>query len=217
MAHTKYYNSEQKQIPSVTTVLSIINKPALVPWANKLGLQGINSSKYVSETAIIGTVTHKLIELYLKNEPINFKDFECSKEQFEQAQIGFNKFKEWQSYQDECKVMASELELVSEKYGYGGTIDAIFELNGFLTLVDFKTCNRIFNEHKYQVSAYKELARENSYNIEQVVILRVGRDSEENYFEYVPITDKQLKQGFKVFRAALKLYTENKKFEKIKE
>ncbi len=216
MARTEYYNSKQIKIPSVTTVLGIINKPALVPWANKLGLQGINSSNYVSETAIIGTATHELIELYIKNKPMNFEDFKCNKEQFKQAQIGFEKFKEWLLYQDSFELIASEKKLVSNKYNYGGTIDCITKLNGIVTLIDFKTSASIYSEHKFQVSAYKELATENNYNIGQVVILRVGRDNQENYFEYVPLSKKQLQQGFKVFRAALKLYVENKKFEREK-
>ena len=53
MAHTTYKNSKNEKLPSVTTVLSIINKPALMIWHNKMGLQGINTINYVSELAKI--------------------------------------------------------------------------------------------------------------------------------------------------------------------
>ena len=46
-AHTAYKTAGGQRVPGVTTVLGVINKPALVPWANQLGLQGINSSTYV--------------------------------------------------------------------------------------------------------------------------------------------------------------------------
>ena len=40
-AHTQYKLVDGTKVPSVTTVLGILNKPALVKWANNLGLQGI--------------------------------------------------------------------------------------------------------------------------------------------------------------------------------
>lgn len=217
MAHTIYKDKNSKRVPSVTTILSVISKPALYRWHNIMGLQGIDTNKFVNETAIIGSTAHKIIECHLKNEPENFEDIECKEEHIEQARVSVSKYLEWESYQDEFEVIASELKLVSEKYSYGGTIDCIAKLNGVITLIDFKTCNSIWNEAKYQVSAYKKLAEENGYKIEQCVILRVGRDAEENYFEYVPLTKKQTEQGFKIFKSALQLYSGIKDFEKIKE
>ena len=40
-AHQRYKIEDGTIVPGVTTVVGILNKPALVPWANKLGLEGI--------------------------------------------------------------------------------------------------------------------------------------------------------------------------------
>ena len=64
-AHTIYKLANGKRVPGVTTVLGIINKPALVKWANNLGLQGIDSTTYVDGTAKIGTLAHEMIQEYL--------------------------------------------------------------------------------------------------------------------------------------------------------
>lgn len=63
--HTIYRTADGKRVPGVTTVLGIMNKPALVKWANTLGLQGIDSSAYVDETARVGTLAHEMIQEYL--------------------------------------------------------------------------------------------------------------------------------------------------------
>ena len=60
-AHQRYYTSDRKPCVGVTTVLNVMAKPALVPWANKLGLAGIDSSKYVDSLARIGSLIHYLI------------------------------------------------------------------------------------------------------------------------------------------------------------
>ena len=53
--HTVYKTKDGKRVPGVTTILGVINKPALVRWANNLGLQGIDSTNYVDATARCGT------------------------------------------------------------------------------------------------------------------------------------------------------------------
>ena len=34
--HQRYYDKAGTMLPGVTTILGVLNKPALVPWANKL-------------------------------------------------------------------------------------------------------------------------------------------------------------------------------------
>ena len=63
-AHTIYKLEDGTKVPGVTTVLGILNKPALVKWANNLGLQGIDSNKYRDEMADIGTLAHQMIVNY---------------------------------------------------------------------------------------------------------------------------------------------------------
>lgn len=227
MTRRIYKNKEGKRVLSVTTILGIISKPALQFWANKIGLQGIKMTEYVDDKADIGTLAHSICEFYITGNKIEWEKY--TKEQIMQACKCAKKFFEWLSYQYEFIPVASELELVSEKYQYGGCIDLLAILNGKLTLIDFKTCSAIWNEQKYQVSAYHNLLNENFEKVRElalnkipdkykkvtdVVILRIGRNEEEG-FEYCPVT--QIKKGFEVFKSALKLYTNIKDFEKIKE
>ena len=57
----RYYNKEGKLLPGVTTILGVLNKPALVSWANNLGLAGINVREYVDTLALVGTIGHDMV------------------------------------------------------------------------------------------------------------------------------------------------------------
>lgn len=187
--HTVYKNSKGQRIPGTTTITGVANKPALVKWANDLGLKGIVSSTYVDELATIGTLAHYLIESWcLKVEP-DLGDF--SPNQLELARNSFNK---WLSWQEATGFVPehNELELVSERFQFGGTLDII----GVLTkranrraLVDIKTAKACYPEQKTQVAGgYLLIAKEHQETIGQiddVIITRVGRNSDEGFEEIV--------------------------------
>lgn len=227
MARIIYKNENKKQVPSVTTILGVLDKPALKIWANNIGLQGIKMSEYVDDKALIGTLAHYIIECYIKNIQPNFAEFNATDEQIEQAKKCADKFFEWENCQAEFIPIASELHLVSEKYQYGGTTDCISILNGKLTLVDFKTSNAVYDEGRQQVSAYKNATNENfeiikpklqelgrNFNeIEQCIILRIGRDENEG-FEYIEVPDNVLDIGFDIFLDCLSIYNKKKLFNK---
>lgn len=215
MARVIYKNQNGERVPSVTTILGILDKPALKFWANKIGLQGIAVKDYVDDKAMIGTLTHYIIECYLKSVQPDFTTLNCTHEQIEQARVCAKKFFEWESYQEQFEPVASELQLVSKSYQFGGTIDCIAKLNGKLTLIDFKTCNAIYDEPYFQTSAYAEIAKEYGHNIEQIVILRIGRNEEEG-FEYIPIDNSLPSFCFEVFKNCLSVYNSKKEFEKAK-
>lgn len=225
MTKRVYKNADGVRVPSVTTVLSVINKPALQIWANNIGLEGIKMYEYVDDKADIGTLAHSICEFYLTKKLIEWGKY--TKAQILQACACSKKFMEWVSYQNEFIPVACELELISNKYNYGGCIDMVAVLNGRLTLVDFKTCSAIWDEAKYQTCAYYALVnenfdylKENSINpippkfkkVQDIVILRIGRNREEG-FEYRPISSK--KEGFNVFKNALNLYRSISEFKKI--
>lgn len=55
-AHVKYRTKDKVLVPGVTTITNLLNKPYLIKWANDLGLEGIDSTKYRDEAADIGTL-----------------------------------------------------------------------------------------------------------------------------------------------------------------
>ena len=202
--HTIYKNSSGKRVPGVTTILGVMDKPALVKWANNLGLQGIDSTKYVDKLASVGSLAHYIIECYLKKEKVDYSDY--TENEIKVAENSVLKFFQWLE-SNEFEVIASELQLVSDHYGYGGTIDCICKLNGKTTLLDFKTCKGCYPEHHTQAVAYKMLAIEHGYLIDDIKILRIGRDEDEGFEE---ITVGKEKLHTKRFLLCRDLYEVNK-------
>ena len=73
-AHRKYI-MEEKRLPSVTEILSIVSKPYLIPWANKMGLQGVDLGEYNAEATNLGIIVHGKIESYYKNTEFDDSNF----------------------------------------------------------------------------------------------------------------------------------------------
>lgn len=201
-AHTRYYTSTGELVPGSTTVTGILNKPALVRWANQLGLQGIDSTKYVDKAAKIGTLIHYLVECHITKKTPDLDDF--TKAEQEIAQVGFNKYLDWES-KHSIEPIFNEKGYASDKLRYGGTCDFYCKLDGKYTLVDFKSCKGIYDEQFVQVSSYANLLKENGHKVEQILILRIGRDETEG-FEEKYIVPKQEKLYFNVFKNLLKIY-----------
>src|SRR3990167_1945992 len=93
-AHTRYVLPDGTQVPGVTTVLGVLNKPALIKWANNLGLVGVDSSKYVDALAEVGTIAHYLILCHLRNEKPVLEDYAPS--QVDKAENSLLSFLEWE-------------------------------------------------------------------------------------------------------------------------
>lgn len=198
-AHQKYFTVDGVLVPGVTTVLGILAKPALVPWANKLGLQGIDVSKYVDSLADVGTLAHRIVEAYLKKEEVDYLDYTPNQRTL--AENAAKKFFEWEKKND-FSVIKSELQLVSEKYYFGGTCDIYANLNGKKTLIDIKTSKACYAEHFTQVAAYKILLEESGYPVEDAKILRIGREEAEGFdVKDVPMIDVHAEK----FLACLKI------------
>jgi hypothetical protein len=135
-----------------------MDKPALVGWANAMGLKGIDTKKYVDELASIGTLAHYLIECHCKEEEPDLGDY--SPNQVSLAQNSVKKFLSWQASVGFVPEY-NELQLVSEQHQFGGQLDIIGMIAEKRILVDIKTCKGIYGEHKTQVAGgYLILARE---------------------------------------------------------
>jgi len=199
-AHITYRAADEGIVPGVTTILGILNKPALVKWANNLGLRGIDSSKFTDEKAAIGTLAHQMIADYLKGEQTDTSEY--SKVQIDQAENATLAFFEWEKT-NPIKPILVETPLVSEAYRFGGTIDCLARLNGDLCLVDFKTSSGIYPEMMVQVAAYRQLLAEAIYYTDRVIILRIGRTPDEGFEErHVGQLDKR----WEIFKHALAIY-----------
>ncbi len=217
--HQRYYNKAGTLLPGVTTILGVLNKPALVPWANNLGLQGINVREYVDALALIGTIGHEMICCH--NRGINFVSNGYPDELIDKAENCYLSYLAWEK-QHKVEPLLCEAALVSEVYGFGGTLDMFAKVDGVPTIVDYKTGKAIYPEHVYQVAAYKQLIIENigwvtensgvkfpEFNLPQAVrILQIGRDETEGFSEKVV---KDTAREWELFAHCLAIYQLQKK------
>lgn len=123
--------------PHVTELLELLNKPALINWANKIGLQGIALSDFRKEALRKGSVIHREIENYVL-DGIPFEKPEY--------QDRFNKFME------DKKILT--IEKVIETDLFTGRLDCVLEFNGKTYLCDFKSQDGIYLETVLQLTAY---------------------------------------------------------------
>lgn len=198
----RYFLTSGEEVPGVTTILNVIAKPALVQWANRMGLQGIDTTKYVDDLATIGTAAHAIIAGRISQTPVDLRDY--TPNQVDKAENSVLSYLEWEKHQ-QMETVVAETPLVSQTLRYGGTPDWFGRLDGRPVLLDFKTSKGIYNEHFYQLGAYWNLLREQGHEIDEVRILRVGRESSEG-FEQRVIPGDRIPDYFEVFQAALELY-----------
>jgi len=124
--------------PSVTELLKILDKPALLNWANKQGLLGIDISIARKKWLNDGTSIHSQIENYLLNG-VPFLD--------SSTQAVFENFIE------NKEVIAVEKQIETD--WFTGRIDFKFKMDGFVYVSDWKSNQRgIYIENKLQLVAY---------------------------------------------------------------
>lgn len=203
-AHIRYRTSDGTIVPGATTITGLANKPFLVTWANRLGLEGIDSTKYVDEAASIGTLAHAMVVANLENDEMDMSQY--SPAQIDLAENALISFFEWKG-RHELKPIFCEKPFVSDTMKYGGTVDCYCELDGKKVLLDFKTSKAVYDEHFAQVSAYAELLKEAGYPVDECRILRIGRDETEG-FEERTVTDPS--KYFACFKDLLNFYYHKK-------
>lgn len=203
-SHTRYKAKDGKTVPGTTTILGVLAKPYLIQWANKMGLQGIDTTKYVDALARIGTLAHYLVECHIRGIEPDLSTY--SQEEINLAENSFLSFLEWEKGKD-IQYLDNEIQLVSEQYKYGGTIDCYAVINGKHNLIDFKTSRQIYSEHIIQLSAYKQLLEENGFPVDEVRILRIGRSEDDGFDEKVV---KDVSNHWKLFLSLLDVYKYHK-------
>lgn len=208
--HTVYRLTSGDRVPSVTTVLGILNKPALLEWAWQCGCKGLDYKAIRDQAADIGTLVHYLIMRELKGEKPDTSGY--SAQDIEKAENCLLKFYEWQKT-NKLVPLFVETPLISEEYKFGGTIDCFGAVNGEVMLLDFKTGKAIYPEMFYQLAAYAHLLHENGHLVKTAKILRIGREESEDFEERTMTTlDKQ----WEIFLHCLAVYNLQKETRKDK-
>lgn len=199
--HTVYKTADGLRVPSVTTVLGVIAKPALIAWANKQGLEGIDTTRYVEQAATVGTVAHYMIHCDIIGVKPDLDMYAPALVKI--AENSYLKYLDWRKPRKIEPIM-SEAAFVSEKYRFGGTIDLYIMLDGEPVLLDIKTSDSgIWDEMRHQVSAYRALLMEKEMPVAAAYILRIGK-TESNTFQFERLDN--LDTHFELFLHALEIY-----------
>lgn len=206
--HIVYKNKTGDVLPGVTTVIGLLAKPALIHWAWKLGTEGIDYRKAREKAQNIGTIAHYLIHCEIKGKKPDTSEY--PPKLVDKAETAFLAWLEWRDKFD-LKTVGSELPLVSEIYGYGGTLDWVAINKNDLWLVDFKTSKnkQVYDEHRYQLAAYKSLWDENHHGQEIKNSHLLMIDKEDGGFAHHELPN--LDREFSIFEHLLEVYKLRKK------
>jgi hypothetical protein len=201
--HQVYRLADGTIVPGATTVTGVLNKPALIRWANQQGLAGVDTSRYVSKVADAGTLAHEMAAAHWAGETADTDAY--SREQIVLAESSFRSYLAWERQHD-VEIHAIERQYVSERHRYGGTIDAIADVDGVQTVLDLKTSKAIYDEHLYQVAGYWALALENDWDdVSAIRVVQIGRGEGDGWTERV-LVGTDILPYWDVFQACLGLY-----------
>lgn len=202
--HQRYTLKDGTVVPSTTEITSLLGGKKLdniAGWQKKLMKKGIDPDRQLTYYADLGTYAHALVEEYI-NEKLGNKDFkaidpyEYSQEIIDNAQNGLESFLVWEKNHN-VKYDFSEIQLVSEEYRYGGTIDLGAIVDGVPMLIDLKTSSNIYDTHRIQIAAYWNMYKENKEEERETAILKIGKTRVEHLFHTVH--EKDLKRDFNTF------------------
>lgn len=182
-----YFNAAGDRIPGVTTIIGRFkDSGGLLQWAFKTGQSGAASLyEKRDQAAEAGTIAHDMIEAFIlgKPQPVVTADAEI----LARASNAFAQFCTWHE-QSRIEIIATERAYVSERYQFGGTIDAIGrDTHGRIVLTDWKSSNAIYRDMLIQLAAYALLLEECApeWTPQGFHVVRVAKESadfEHRYF-----------------------------------
>jgi hypothetical protein len=152
-----YFLSDGTRVPSVTTILSRFkDSGGLIHWAWDLGKRGLDYRKVRDSAAAAGSLAHQAIDAWIAQQPFEFIGPD---EQKAAAGTAFNAFRHW-AERSGLRIDKTETPLISERYRFGGTFDAV-TLGNAPAIIDWKTSNKCYGEYLVQLAAYGALWDEN--------------------------------------------------------
>ena len=195
---------------SVTTILQIINKPALMYWFGKEVYYAMLKDPTIDEKTALqapyktsgkakqrGTTVHSIVEAFkstekrIENIPMHYRDYAMAFYDFMQD---FN-----------IEILEKEKSLISEKHKIGGTLDMYARVGKKKMIIDVKTGKGIYQETGLQMSAYANMYRELGKEVEEIAVLLLitgknGRPTGKYKFQ-------TMRENFDAFIACKKLYS----------
>lgn len=167
--------------PSVTELVNLLDKPALLNWANKIGLDGLSLSDYRKQSTKSGTSIHKQIENDFKGKmPFENEKFIAFKSKYEVVQV----------------------EPCIECEHYLGRADILLKRADENYLFDFKNSDKVYFEQVIQLVAYDRVLKPEKIGI-------VNTNTFEEIF--IDLTEFQKKQYTNILSALVLIYNSKQK------
>jgi hypothetical protein len=196
-------------LPGVTTIIDGQlgwNKRVLMNWATQTALDGIDPEAVKVQAGDIGTLIHDMIEAHIVGE--EFDTSGSPQVEIDKAENGFLAFLDWEA-KYKPQYLGLEIEVISERYMYGGTLDILMKLDEKLVQVDLKSSKGVYAEMIIQVAAYKQAYEEQENAIiDECHILKLGKD--DGGFEHHKISEDKLAAGWRVFERLVEIKREQK-------
>lgn len=175
----RHYTDGVVTVPSVTTVLSVVDEGKFDWWYEAIGHD--KAERIKNQSAYRGSQLHKLAENYLLGRDLFFTDEEVGVFDIE----GFSLYKTIHPLINNHidNIRLSEGMLLSRKLGVAGTLDLLADWDGKLSIIDFKNARRIKSEQDiysyfiqetmYQIMVYETFG----LKVEQIVTLMAVENS----------------------------------------
>lgn len=206
--HRSYYNDLGDEVPSVTTVIKLLSKDKIIPWANWLGKMGKDYETVLAEKAEYGTAVHNLSEMYfsgLLDKRYVPKGIDLPLSEYKKY---INKFSELKQLFDNYNLEIINQELVLEGSEFGGTIDLLLKhkTSNKIFLLDFKTSKQIYRSMFIQLAAYTHLLKEvKDLDVTHVGIILITKSvKNENFLTLVNTEANEV--NYEIFKNLLNIY-----------
>lgn len=166
-----YMTPNGKELPSVTTVLSLMSEAGIKAWRAHVGEAEAN--RVQKDSLGVGNELHKVCEKFLDNIGTESYKNPVTQQLFEQMKPELEKIQ---------NIRVQEASLYSEELGVAGRVDCIAEYDGKLSVIDFKSATKkkvksYVKSYYCQATAYALMYEElTGTKIDQIVIMISARD-----------------------------------------
>ncbi len=222
------YTLNGKKLTGVTTILGVIDKPALIPWAARMATDYIKEnlsykrikllrkgyvvvrSKVIDEATTAwqrtrdtageaGKDVHAILEDII-TEAIQKTGGYIETDSHENKQV--DNFLKW-ARANTIKFLESEKSVYSKSLWFGGTLDFLYEKDSEVYVGDIKTSSAIYPINYWQCSAYQFCLQEMGLypKIKGFTIVRCGKDGKFEIGENYAYED-----NISGFQSALNIY-----------
>jgi hypothetical protein len=234
----RFYYIEGRQLPSVTTVLEVVAKPALAPWYAKeerryfeaamlevLSKPGARDPEYVLAAVAEAVSGVKAADRAKQQAATIGAAVHAGLEWHLRARLGEDagppprlpEAAAWavESWKDWARAVALEplaIERVvyCSECGYAGTLDLYARVKGRRTVVDWKTGRAIYPEAFLQNTAYRHAAAQRGLVAEDGMIVRLPKVLDDPAWEAMPVPETVTHADF---LAALRLWRWQRRIE----